>query len=103
MMKTFKMFVLTLGIVVVVVACTSTQEQTVGDEQLTPATPIVEDDEAQAGLPNPAAVYCEEQGGTLETRSDEAGGEYGVCQFADGTECEEWAFYREECQPGDTE
>jgi putative hemolysin len=52
------------------------------------------------GMPNPASVYCEEQGGRLEMRSD-ANGTYGVCIFDDGSECEEWAYYRGECAPGD--
>lgn len=50
-------------------------------------------------LANPASVYCEENGGTLEIRLDAQGGEYGVCMFPDGSECEEWAFMRGECQP----
>jgi Tol biopolymer transport system component/putative hemolysin len=50
------------------------------------------------GLANPASVYCEEQGYTLEMRTDE-NGTYGVCIFPDGSECEEWAFYRGECKP----
>lgn len=54
------------------------------------------------GLANPASVYCEEQGGTLEIRSDADGGQYGVCIFADGSECEEWAHFRGECQPSDS-
>ncbi len=58
--------------------------------------------EEPVGLPNPASVYCEEQGGTLELRTDADGGQYGVCIFADGSECEEWAYFREECQPGDS-
>jgi heat shock protein HslJ len=33
-------------------------------------------------------------------RTDADGGQYGVCIFADGSECEEWAFFRDECQPG---
>jgi putative hemolysin len=53
-----------------------------------------------ASLPNPAAVYCEEQGGRVELRTAADGGQYGVCIFADGSECDEWAFYREECGPG---
>jgi hypothetical protein len=53
-----------------------------------------------ANLPNPASVYCEEQGGTLEIRRNESG-EFGVCIFADGSQCEEWAFFRGECTPGD--
>jgi putative hemolysin len=56
--------------------------------------------EAPIGLPNPASVFCQEQGGRLEIRSDAGGGQYGVCIFADGSECEEWTFYRGECQPG---
>ena len=49
------------------------------------------------GLPNPASVHCQEKGGTLEIRTDTSGGQYGVCIFADGSECDEWAFYRGEC------
>jgi putative hemolysin len=56
--------------------------------------------EGSTGLPNPAAVYCVEQGGTLDVRSDAEGNEYGFCVFADGSECDEWAYYRGECSPG---
>jgi putative hemolysin len=62
----------------------------------TPETPAP----AQAGLPNPASVYCEEQGGRLEIREDPSGGQIGYCVFSEGSECEEWAFFRSECQPG---
>lgn len=55
---------------------------------------------AQPSLPNPASVYCEEQGGRLEIRTDAAGGQTGYCVFPDGSECEEWAFFRGECAPG---
>lgn len=54
-----------------------------------------------AGLANPASVHCQEQGGRLEMRQDKEGGQYGVCIFEDGSECEEWAFYRDECVPGE--
>ena len=54
--------------------------------------------EPTTGLANPASVYCEEQGYTLEMRTDEDG-DYAVCIFPDGSECEEWAFYRGECKP----
>lgn len=53
----------------------------------------------EAGLPNPASVYCEEQGYTLTIRTDAEGGQYGVCLFPDGSECEEWAYYRGACAP----
>lgn len=48
------------------------------------------------GLPNPASVYCEEQGGTLKMVETEAGTQ-GICVLEDGTECDEWAYFRGEC------
>jgi putative hemolysin len=54
----------------------------------------------EAGMPNPASVYCEEQGGQLEIRTAEDGSQTGYCIFPDGSECEEWAFFRGECSPG---
>jgi putative hemolysin len=53
----------------------------------------------QAGLPNPASVFCEEHGGRLDIRTEASGGQVGICIFPDGSECEEWAFLRNECQP----
>ena len=55
----------------------------------------------EAGLPNPASVFCQENGGILEIREDTAGGQLGYCVFNDGSECEEWVFYQGECQPGE--
>ncbi len=52
-------------------------------------------------LPNPASVFCEEHGGKQEFRQDAEGGVMGVCIFSDGSECEEWAYFRGECAPGD--
>ncbi len=52
-----------------------------------------------AAIANPASENCVKQGGTLEIR-DETGGQVGYCIFADGSECEEWAFFRGECAPG---
>ncbi len=54
--------------------------------------------ESGMGLSNPASVFCGEQGGRLEIRT-ESGGEVGYCVFPDGSECEEWAFFRGECAP----
>ena len=52
-------------------------------------------------IANPASAYCEEQGFKLEMRTAQDGSQYGVCMFKDDTECEEWAYYRGECKPGD--
>jgi putative hemolysin len=54
----------------------------------------------QVGMANPASVYCTKQGGKLEIRSDAQGGQTGHCIFADGSQCEEWAYFRGECKPG---
>ena len=61
--------------------------------------PACGDDEEETGMPPPASVYCKEQGGTLEMRTEEAG-TTGYCVFDDGSEYEEWAFFRVECESG---
>ena len=66
-----------------------------------PAEPEAEE-APEVGMANPASEYCVEQGGTLEIRQGE-GGETGYCVFADGSECEEWAYFRGECTPGQAE
>ena len=45
-------------------------------------------------MPNPAAVYCEQQWGTINIVKDEEWNESGMCKLADGTEVEEWEYYR---------
>jgi putative hemolysin len=56
----------------------------------------------EAGIPNPASVFCEEHGGRLNLRTGPDGGVAGICIFPDGSECEEWAYFRAECKPGDS-
>jgi hypothetical protein len=51
-------------------------------------------------MANPASVYCLDQGGKLSIRKDSSGGEYGICVFDDGSECDEWKFFRKECTKG---
>lgn len=41
-----------------------------------------------AELPNPAAVHCEEQGGTVS-------GPEPLCTLPDGTVVDAWEYYRE--------
>lgn len=48
-------------------------------------------------MANPASVYCTQNGGTLTMKKDTNGSETGICTFANGKSCEEWAFYRKEC------
>ena len=56
-----------------------------------------EKDESNSQLANPASVYCEENNGTLEIRTAEDGSQSGMCILKNGTECDEWKYYRGEC------
>ncbi len=48
-------------------------------------------------MANPASVHCIDDGGSLEIRTAQDGSQAGYCIFENGSECEEWAFYRGEC------
>ena len=50
------------------------------------------------GMPNPASKNCIDKGYKLEIREDKDGGQYGICIFSNGSECEEWKFFRGECE-----
>ena len=55
--------------------------------------------QTQAGMPNPASVYCTQNGNKLEIRTAADGSQSGVCVFPNGSACNEWAYYRGECGP----
>jgi putative hemolysin len=76
-------------------SCTSEQASPIPEATMPNPAP-------QANIANPASVYCEQQGGRLELRQDASGGVAGICIFPDGSECDEWAYYRGECKPGDS-
>lgn len=90
-------------LVIVVLAMTGVGLFMYLDKLTTPSVPTIPilptKPKEEVGLPNPASVYCKEQGGKLEIRKEEKGDKYGVCVFSDGSECEEWAFFRRECKP----
>jgi putative hemolysin len=71
-------------------ACTVQQAQT--PEPTATVIPPV-------NMPNPASVYCKEQGNKHEIRMAADGSQNGICVFPDGSECDEWAYYRGECGP----
>lgn len=58
-----------------------------------------DDNEEESGIANPASVYCEEQGGTVDIRIDESGNQIGICVFSDESEVDEWAYFRGEAEP----
>lgn len=47
------------------------------------------------GIANPASVNCAREGARSEIRTHKDGGQYGVCVFKDGRQCEEWALLRD--------
>ncbi|WP_323368404.1 putative hemolysin [Komagataeibacter medellinensis] len=49
--------------------------------------------QSRIGMANPASVYCQKRGGTLEMRHT-AQGTTGWCHLPDGTVVEEWALWR---------
>ena len=90
---------LALGIILVllVIATGCTQQSAA------PVTPTPTETKPVAGMPNPASVYCNDNGGSLDIKTDATGGQYGMCSFPNGSTCEEWALYRGEgCQSGST-
>lgn len=51
---------------------------------------------------DPSATFCTENGGSVETRYDPGGGQYGLCVFPDGSSaCDTWAFFGGGCAEGD--
>ena len=78
-------------ILMALTACTAPQTQVAPEPAAT--------DMPQAGMPNPASVYCTQQGNKFEIRTAVDGSQSGVCVFPDGSTCDEWAYYRGECGP----
>ena len=78
-------------ILMALTACVAPQTQVVPEPAVT--------DTPQAGMPNPASVYCAQQGNKLEIRTAADGSQTGICIFPDGRACEEWAYFRGQCGP----
>ena len=83
-----------LGVILVLIlllaaSCTPQSVVMPASATLTPAV----------GLANPASVFCRKQGFRLELRTDATGSQTGICHFPDGSQCDEWAYYRGECGP----
>ena len=66
----------------------------------TGAVPPIATQPPAGGIANPASENCVKQGGTVSIQKNSDGSEYGLCKFADGKQCEEWAMQRGECPVG---
>jgi putative hemolysin len=94
-----KIFTFTI-ILLALIACTVAVRAIIGYFSVTQATSdSTATDMPQAGIPNPASVYCEQNGNKLEIQTASDGSQSGVCVFPDGSTCDEWAYYRGECGP----
>jgi putative hemolysin len=87
--KMKKIFTFTI-ILMALTACTSLRVQTPE-----PAPTTI----SQPNMPNPASVYCEQNGNTSEIQTAADGSQTGICFFPDGSSCDEWAYFRGECAP----
>jgi putative hemolysin len=85
MKKIFTFIIILLALT----ACTVPQAQAAPDTVAT--------DMPQAGMPNPASVYCTQNGNKLEIQTASDGSQNGICVFPDGSTCDEWAYFRGEC------
>ncbi|MFA6603823.1 MAG: DUF333 domain-containing protein [Patescibacteria group bacterium] len=56
-------------------------------------------EKAMLKVANQASTNCVSSGGALQI-AEKTGGQYGVCVFPDGKQCEEWAMFRGECAIG---
>jgi putative hemolysin len=84
-----KIFTFTI-ILLALTACTTFRVQT-SDSAGTEIPP--------PNMPNPASVYCDQNGNTHEIRTAADGSQSGICVFPDGSTCDEWAYFRGECGP----
>lgn len=50
-------------------------------------------------MTNPASVYCVQNGGVSAILTAADGSQSGACTFPDGSQCDEWAYYRGTCTP----
>ena len=100
-MKSRFAVVLILGLCVaaciIITGCTQ-QSSSVPTTAPTPATtPTAQAaPTGTAGTPNPASVNCVNVGGTTEIMTNPDGSQYAMCNFTNGTSCEEWALFRGE-------
>jgi putative hemolysin len=102
MKRTGLIVVLTLALCSLVLSCGPASPSNTAEPPDTAESPTAVPTRS-ASLPNPAAAYCQEQGYAHQIRTAADGSQSGVCIFPNGDECDEWAFFRGECGPKQTE
>lgn len=56
--------------------------------------------EGQSSIANPASVYCIDHGGKDKIMTNPDGSQFGMCIFPDSSQCEEWQYFKGQCNPG---
>lgn len=98
-----KMVFALLVLIVIALSVACTQMQSCPAPQVNVPNPAsAPTSTSAAGLANPASVYCEQNSGKLQIVTAADGSQSGVCTFPAGSKCDEWAYFRGECQPGDS-
>jgi putative hemolysin len=96
MKKIFTFIIILLALI----ACTVAVRAIIGYFSVTRATSdSTATDMPPPNMPNPASVYCEQNGNTREIRTAADGSQSEICVFPDGSACDEWAYFRGECGP----
>jgi putative hemolysin len=90
MKKRVAAIIICITLVASLAACTVVQIQ--------PSLPVATEAPV-VNMPNPASVFCEQNGNTLEIQTSADGSQSGICIFPDGSTCDEWAYYKGECGP----
>lgn len=62
-----------------------------------PTTETTTEKKENTQMANPASVNCVDKGGKLSI-VDKPEGQVGMCTLSNGSVCEEWAYFRGECQ-----
>jgi len=83
--------VVTVLVVINLVGCGSSERIEFSGQN---ASDMSMERQMSVGMPNPAALYCVSLGYKYKKVEDDKGDQYGFCIFPDGSEGEEWAFYR---------
>ena len=98
-MKHILTFILLTLFIMGFTSCASPQSQPTPLDQTSGEPASVSTDIPQPNMPNPASAYCVEQGFKSEIHTAGDGSQTGYCIFPDGSECDEWAYFRGECGP----
>jgi len=96
MPQTIKRLIVVIIIAMMALLLVACVQATQAPEEETPSLGGGGEQPPMMGIANPASVYCQGLGYTEETRTNDAG-EYGVCIFSDGTECDTWDFLAGRC------